>query len=357
MATLHTVTELSKNVIKYGGLFLAAVSLFFIGINIGKTAKTVFFPRPVAPPTTTFGKLPAIQFPNNVTDKKFTYIIDTLTGRLPAFQSRIQIYKLITHENPSLLEYRDARQSASAVGFTRPDRELKKYTLQWDSAGDLERSLIINLETKDFTMTSPFLTQENVRNGIYVVNEANSIKAAQEFLSKMAYFPPDVDVAKTKTYRLSVIDGKLIPAGKKEAAPVIEVDFFQRDLNKLPIFYYSPFYSQIKLFVGFTKPLSREALDNKPEVVETHFSHQKISDIKADYPLKSTYEAYNELVNGKGYVAAYFGDKTEIKIKDVVLGYYLNGNDQNYLMPVYVFKGLDDSFYGYVSALKNEWIK
>ena len=113
------------------------------------------------------------------------------------------------------------------------------------------------------------------------------------------------------------------------------------------MYYPRPPYSTINfLIVG----------DTIDPVVEAQFFHQDIAETGETYPIKTADQAFEELRNGKGYIASFFGTSTTVKIKDVTLGYYISDRPQEYLMPIIVFHG-DNDFIAYVSAVQNTWIK
>lgn len=95
--------------------------------------------------------------------------------------------------------------------------------------------------------------------------------------------------------------------------------------------------------------------ENEASVMAADFTHQTIdqTDTSATYPLITAQQALDNLKNGKGYVAAYYGNDPKILINNVYLAYYLGKTIQDYLMPVIVFEG-QNGFMAYVSALADE---
>jgi hypothetical protein len=143
---------------------------------------------------------------------------------------------------------------------------------------------------------------------------------------------------------LKLKNGILFAADDLSQAQILRVDYFQKDLDTFSIYYPRGVYSTMNFLVGSGSSTSLN-------IVQSDFYHQIITNSTATYPIKSVETAYQELQAGKGYVAANFANGSEIKIKDVFLGYFAGDNLQQYLMPVYVFKGLEDEFYAYVLAL------
>ena len=62
MATLNKTKKETQIILKWGGISLIIIFLFFMGIKFLAFVKDLFTPPP--PPQVAFGKLPAIPFPN-----------------------------------------------------------------------------------------------------------------------------------------------------------------------------------------------------------------------------------------------------------------------------------------------------
>jgi len=67
-------------------------------------------------------------------------------------------------------------------------------------------------------------------------------------------------------------------------------------------------------------------------------------------------QAWNELQQGKGYIANFGqqGDNGQITIRKVYLAYYDTEVPQTYLQPIYIFEG-DKNFFAYVTAVNPKW--
>ena len=119
----------------------------------------------------------------------------------------------------------------------------------------------------------------------------------------------------------------------------------------MPILYPHPPYSTMSLWIAVGQA--------GPQVVTANFTHQTINttpETEATYPIKTAEEAFEELKNGKAFIASYNGSATDIAITNVFLTYYLGEQPQEYLMPLIVFQG-DNGFLAYISAVRDEWVK
>ncbi len=346
MPTLSQAATETRIILKWGGVILAILIVIFLLFRGGGILRNALFPTPPAPPTVSFGKLPLIIFPSNVSDKNFNYSLGTVTGALPTFPDRIKVYKM-TPIPPDLLALKKAIRKVSSVGFINPELPVSAKIYQWNDNDLLNRSLTMDIFSADFSLSSTFISDPIVQSAINFPDEAMAITTAQDFLSSMSSFPDDLDTNKTKTLLFSINNNTLTTATSVSNAQVIEVDFFQKDIDKLPIYYPKAVSSTMNVLVVGGK--------DKSQVAQVNFSHQTVSDQSATYPIKTADDAYSLLKQGRGYIASYFGKATDISIKNVFLAYYIGDKKQNYLFPIAVFEG-DNGFFAYVPVVTDEWI-
>lgn len=345
MITLHNVTEETKTIIKWVSVAIAAILVLLIIFRLGENLKERFFPTPLPPPTVSFEKLPQINFPKNITDKKLEFNINTISGKLPVFSDRTNVYKIVEIQ-PNLLSFKKAEERVKNIGFVSEGLPISETAYQWQSQS--LGSLTLDVLSFNFNLSSNFLYDPQVLLIQNLPDENQAIEKAKSFLASISSLPNDVDLSKTKTTLFSINDSTLVNATSLSNAKIIRVDFFQKDINDFPIFYPDPFKSTMNFLIAF--PTFEE------KVVEANFFHQDISKISATYPIKTADEAFGELKNGKAYIASYFGENKEVSIKNVFLGYYMSNETQIFLMPIIIFEG-DNGFFAYVSAVKNDWIK
>ncbi len=345
MLTLNQATSETRVALKWGGVIFLVFFLIFLIFKIGTALKQTFFPTPPAPPTVSFCKLPSIVFPNNVSDKNFSYSLNTVTGTLPTFQDRVNVYKMVPI-SPDLLALKKAISKVSSVEFTNPELPVSAKVYQCNDNGPLNRSLTMDIFSTDFALSSTFISDPIVQSAINLPDETTAINTAQSFLSTMSSFPDDIDSTKTKTLLFSIKNNTLTTATSVSNAQVIEVDFFQKNIDKLPIYYPKAVNSTMNVLVVGGK--------DQPQVAQINFSHQTVSNQSATYPIKTAQDAYSLLRQGQGYIASYFGSSTDISIKNVFLAYYIGDKKQDYLFPIAVFEG-DNGFFAYVPIITDVW--
>ncbi len=116
MFSLHKVTEETKLIFKWLAIGISTAVLLVVLFRVGGNVKEYFFPTPPAPPTVTFGILPAIPFPKNSINKKLTYSLDTVAGTLPPLPDRATVFET-QKRTPNLLDLKNAQEKVKNVDF------------------------------------------------------------------------------------------------------------------------------------------------------------------------------------------------------------------------------------------------
>ena len=347
MITLTKAISQTKILLKWLGILLSILIFVIIIKNFILDLKERLSPTRPPPPTVAFGKLPPISFPKNVTDKSFTYSLDTITGLFPTLPLQVKVHRMVEIK-PEFLALDKARQKVALLGFKSKEAYISENLYRWVDETPPSREITYNLFSHDFNLSSSFLSDPiSTQSQGKFLDQNSAVNSSQRFLSIISSFPDDIDLAKTKTLLYSIKDNTLNPATSVSNAAVIRVDFFQKNINDLPIYYPNYSTSTINLLVI--------ALRNNNLVVGSNFHYQPISNESYTYPIKTASEAFNELKNQKSYIVSYFSNDTNIPIKNISLGYYIGTEKQNYLMPIVVFEGVN-GFVAFVSAVRDEWI-
>ena len=339
MLTLTKASEETKEILKWGGLFLIGLVISFILLQVFLFVKNMFFPTPPPKPTVSFGVLPYQTFPGNVTDKKLTYSLNTLTGFTPNLQGQTKVYKTVQPVS-DLLALSRTQAMVRTIGFNSNPIALSSRTFEWSTSES--KDIKIDIINHNFVFTYPYLNDQGVLSTSNL-DVKQAIPVAQAMLSNMDLFSKDIDVSKTKVISYSIKDGKLVPPTSLYDTQLALVSFVQADIDNLPVYYTDPSSSSMNFLVGSGK------------VLGGNFLHQTLAADYGTYPVKTSAQAYKDLQDGKGYIAKYYGSSSNIVIRNVFLAYYMSGNLQQYLMPIFVFQG-DNGFYAYISAITDEWI-
>lgn len=343
MLTLHQATEEIKIVSKWGGLLVVTVITVSLIFNGGKWLKTLFNPPKALPPTICFGKIPTINFPENVTNQVEAYTLDTDTGELPTFRDRIEVFEIAQPE-PNLLALKKAQEKLSNISFKNDPIPVTGTIYQWENDIPPNKKIKYDTLSQNFELTSDYLNDQEVLAANNLPTEKEAIKIAEDYLTFLNSLPKDIDKSKTKTTIFSIRNGKLVPASSLSLSQVIRVDYYQQDINKKHIYYSNYPNSTMSFLVaagGFTG-----------QIIEANYSYNKVTpnEKECTYPIKTSQQAFEELKKGKGYIATYSGNTSNVSIRNIFPAYYMDNKSPKYIFPIIVFEGNDD-FVAFVKAI------
>ena len=241
MATLHQVTEGTKKILVFAGIGVGVLICLILIIQIFVNIKDYFFPAAPTAPTVAFGKLPTVIFPENSMDlTKLSYSLTTVSGGIPLFDNKVAVYK-ITPPQPSLLKFQKTQNLATKLGFTGTATTLNDAQFSWDQSPTgssfVSKKLIFNIATLNFSLTSNYVNNASIAAAPNLPDQPGAIQLAKTFLTNMNSFPTDIDESKTIAQIFSLQNGVLIPATSLSKTQIIKVNFFQSDINQLPIVY------------------------------------------------------------------------------------------------------------------------
>jgi hypothetical protein len=350
--TLHATSIIIHKTIRWMIIVGISIVTIFIIIRIIGVIIKVLNPPPPNLPQASFGKLPPIAFPVSPVNDQFTYVLDTLSGELPNFTDRVNVYN-ITRLPITLLSVKNAEDKVSQVGFLKlTDNQFRQVQLSttkymWQSVSDnLLRKITMDMDTYNFTLTTTYKTFPQALSATPGSSQDNAKSLAINYLTSLSLLPEDIDRDKTIAHPLMMKSGSLIDADIDQSTELYRVDLFQKDIDKLPIFnQYYPFSTMYFLV--------RARAGNNDDVLEAKFPYQKPGTDNSTYPIKTIDQAYAELKSGKAFISNYYGTTDTVKIKDVFLGYYVGEENQDFLMPIFVFEN-KDNFYAFVSAIKDD---
>lgn len=346
MTTLHKVTEATKKVIIGFTIGIASIVFLIFLIRVLGNIKEALFPTPPTPPTMSFGKLPQLVFPQNDTTGTLSYSLNTVTGTLPNLPDRATVYK-IQQPQANLLSFNNTQQLVAQNGFSSNPTTISDTQYKWQQANAPFLGLTYDVVTHNFFASSNFTSDAAVLAALHLPSQDKAIEVAKGYLTNFSSFPEDIDETKTVTHLFDIQNNALIPATSLSITKVIQVNFFQKNINNLPIVYPNIPNSSIQVLIASGQ--------TDPQAVGVQFSHQTtLTDQNATYPIKTALQAFNELKNNQAYIS-YKGTGNTIVIKNIYLAYYIGQTTQAYTMPVIVFQG-DNNFYAFVSAVTNAQI-
>jgi hypothetical protein len=336
MAHLADIDSGIRTFGKIAAVFAAAVVVLFLVIIGGQFMKNLLFPTPPPPPTEKFGILPPLDFPAQDA-KTLSFNVNTLTGTLPDLGDRMNVYK-VKKPTASLVALATTRNLLEGAGFDENEIKISESVYQWSNEDNV--TIQFDLSNNNFKISSDLLTSPPTELSGIAATKDGAFEAATGFLQTMGQDIKDLDPEKTLIKYLKVTDGVLTQAQSQDEAQYIRIDLFQKDINKHPV-YFPGNNESIMHFIFKSEGFN-------PLVVEGEYSNpDPDANSSSDYPIITAEEALEKL-KGKQALIFYDGKSETVDITSVDLGYYITP-DQDYFMPVVVFKG--KNFLGLVNAV------
>lgn len=350
MATLTETAYYARKTIRYS--IIALILLIFLKISLSTFISywKRTHPPPPPPPNVLFGKIPLIEFPKNeATISSLIYELETVTGDFPKMPTQAKVY-FLPPIAPNLMGYDAAKERAKKMGFESEPEKLNERTFKWIDPKYPARKLMIDIVNGNFRIEYDYTTDQSILTEKDLPGKERGVQEARSFLSRFELLKPDLDEGKTIISYLKVESNTLVEVSSLLEANFIKIIILREEIDGLPVYYSDINKGPIVMILS-------GARDEKKRLVSLEYNYQLVDyENFATYPIISPEKAFEELKAGRGYVVSYEGGKNKAVIREVILGYFDSERPQTYLQPIYIFLG-DDSFIGYVQAVKEEWIK
>lgn len=350
MASLTITAYHTRRIVKYTAIGFVVFLVIRAGLGIFITYWKNAHPAPPPPPNMAFGKLPQIKFPQNISEQpNLSYKLETIEGTLPVFMAPVKVY-FVPQSVPNLLALDRARELAASIGFLSEPVQVSERVFRFtgeNSASTLE----IDIIDQKFKMTYDFTNDSEVLFEKKLPDELEAPLEAKNFLKKAGILKPELENGTTKVEFLKYYAPNFKPVISLSEADFIKVYLYQKNLDDLKILPPNPSQSLISfIFSG--------ARNRAKRIIEiNYFYNQASSDEVATYPLKTSQSAWQELTEGKGYIANLGNNPDgQITVRKLSLAYFEADTYQKFLQPIYVFEG-DRNFIGYVPAVDSVWIE
>ena len=341
---LTRAAYLGRQTIKFGSIALVALIIGRFAFTAGYAYYKMLYPDPPPPPTVGFGVLPTLRFPEQtLTDKPSSYEIEIPQSRLPDFGDRAKVF-LMTRSSLSLLADQRAKEIAANYGYVFTPTVLSNTLYRWTKSTPIQSTLEMNVRNFSFDLTSDFLSRSELLTNRNLPNESNAVSVVKAFVNAGQQLPNDIATSSGYVSYYKSLGGELEPA-----VSLSDADFLRVDIPRFPIDgdkrFFTPDGDE-----GALHGMVTGALTGKDQIVDLHYHYQPIDYTERHtYPLRTVQSAWQIVQAGEAYVANP-GTSDIAVIRNVVLGYYDDPEEQDYMQPIYVFEG-DGGFLAYVPAI------
>lgn len=348
MASLTESSIIARKVIRYG---LYALILIIIGRFAFRGAVALYrqiFPPPPPKPTVAFGRLPEIPFPQRPANE-FTYKLELAEGDLPELSEQTSVYYMPPFQS-TISSVEEAKSKADALGFNPDGKVLVEsipnvYVFQEPG---VPSSLTMNVITGVFSI-SYNLNEDPTVLSSQPPNDEQAIRLIETELNKAKLLADDLKDGPATSEYLRVISGEYLPAVSLSEAMATKVNIFRIG------------YGGENNFPSVTPDMPQGNIwfivagGRGKQIISGEYHYFPIDNSKSGtYPLKTSQSAWDELKEGKGYIANSGSNQNEKIIRHVYLAYYDAGQYTQFYQPVFVFEG-DEDFYAFVPAVREDY--
>lgn len=346
MASLTQTAIIARKVIRYSIYGIIFIIFTRITIGLGVKIYRYLFPKPPPPPTVTFGKLPNLPFPEQtVTIENLVFSLETAEGDLPSFPNQLGVY-FMPKILPSIQAKELAQQKAVSLGFKPEGRELVETVFLFENR-EAPSSLTMNIISEIFSISYDLRANPRVLENVPPTSES-AISQVRSYLARSGFLKDDLSGPVTHTY-IKIEEGRFVPAISRSEADIIKINIFRKAFYELPAVTPEPDEANVWFMLS-------GARDRADQIIAAEYHYYPIDEEQlGTYPIKTAQQAWENLKEGKGFIAR-LGDNKEglITIRRAYLAYYDAGQYTEFYQPVFVFEG-DNGFIAYVPAVTDEY--
>lgn len=350
MATLTESAFYTRKYIRWGiiGIILFTILRMLFGLFLNYLRQA--FP-PVIKPNNAFGRLPTINFPKTASiSAQLEFSLQTIQGTLPEVAKTANVY-FMPKARANLLSLSRAQSLVGKVGFTTTPRQIATTVYRWVDLKNALRTMEMDIVSNQFTLNYlyahdlPLFNEKNIPSPNEAGNETVS------FLQSLNLNTPDIDTKQPKVGYLKLVGNQLFPTTSQSQADAAKVDYFRKNYDGLKMLTDKNNEGNISFILGGSKRSDQRLLYVKYQYWPIE------AQTVAIYKLKTSQQAWEELVAGKAYLANIPDPNlTKIAITNVSLAYYDGSQAQLFMQPIIVFEG-EGGFAAYVSAVAPPWIE
>ncbi len=347
MTQLTRTAYIARIGIKLGLLSLVGLIVGRVVLVNGFALYKRFFPDPPPPATMGFGALPPIQFPeSNMVQPPLT--LETPDGGFPQTPFALKVFDVQTNR-PNLLALERSSEQAVQMGFVNQPIALTESLYRWSRGEGLPTTLEINIYEGTYTLIAQWAADPYFLENNELLSENQAITKVEDYLNRNRLLPTDIDLVNPAMRYLKSAGGEFVSTLSLSEADFIDVDYTRTAIDNL----YSavtadPNQGLIEVIVSG----NRNYADGIVRVAAQYFPIDYIS--SQTYPIKPAAQAWQELTEGKAYVASFTSPSSLVAVRRVELGYFDAFEAQDYLQPIWIFSG-DNDFVAYVSAIAQDF--
>lgn len=349
MASLTQISITARKIVRYSLYALVFIIIARYAFKGGVVLFQKFFPPKAPKPTVAFGKMPKLPFPDKKPPQDLKFKLELPEGILPKLAEQAFVYEMPAFSS-NIKVVDEAKVKAQALGFDqngKPIVESIPNVYIFQKVGQ-PSNLTMNIITGVFSISYDTSKNPQVLTGTpQRAEEATS--QFRTFLASASLVPADLRDGPATNMPLKVQSGNFVPAVSISEANLIKINLFRKGFGeKGSIPSVTPDMPEANVWAiisGFGR-----------QIIAAEYHYFPIDEKKsATYPIKTSEKAWEELNEGKGFLAN-LGNNPDgnITIRKVYLAYFDPSQYAKYYQPIVVFEG-DNDFYSYVPGIPDEF--
>lgn len=339
-------------IIGIAGFVIFLILRFFLVLTIAYI-KSRQPPLPPPPPNVRFNKLPKPKFTGMTSSSGLKFALLNIEGKPPETTDSAKVYAM-PKKLPTLLSSERAKAFAKKLNFTNdPDSIASIYYHYTDPLEPL-RTLDLDIVNMNFSLIYNFAANPAfVFNPNRTITKEGALVEVKNFIRTNTLFDETIMQGKNTTTLFTYLPQTkdFSKALSLSAADAIRLDYFRADLDSMKIL-------PAKFDESFTYALYSPNKSVNSGILELSYTFWPIAyDDFATYPVKTGAEAWQDLIDGYGFVVRLGNNKPDqIIIRNIYLAYYDTKEPQLFLQPIFVFEG-DNDFVAYIPAVTSDWLE
>lgn len=349
MATLSEVAPQARKAIKYGSIGLVVLMIGRIVVTSAYNYWRALNPPPPPPPDVKWGKLPKLVFPRRE-QPELTYRLETRTGGLPPKMDEQFTVYFMPIKKASLLAFDEAKSVAERLDFIQEPKQLSATTYRWDSVEPVLSSLTVDIITGAFVLDREWQDDPTYATPTQYFNETQAVETVYSLLARVDLLPKDVKTGEHTLQNLRGEGGQIVPAVSLSQAHFVRVNLYRAPVEGVEVVNASTDKGLITAILALQRSQDKQFVQLDYNYFPVELATNSV------YPLIGVAAAWQRMQQGGGFIAGVEAGATDVVVREVELAYYDAETPQQYLQPVYVFRG-DPGFLGFVPAVADAWVE
>ena len=235
----------------------------------------------------------------------------------------------IPKKNPMLFSRKKAVNFALNLRFSKEPKILNSTVYEFSD------ELTGNILTLDITSQNFFLKINYLNSSVFqektAIDKETAVFLAKKYFSSLGVWDEDLTQSKVSYFKFE--GQNLVETKKQKQIQIVRVDFSRQEIDGIPIVPLN--YDKSGIYIIF----SGNSQEIKQVLEARFYNFPPNLNTSGTYPLISGKQAWENLKNGKAYIAKPLKEGEKAIIRKIYLAYLEMPNYQPYLQPIFVFEG------------------